>query len=319
MQLDPHVLAHLKAMQENGAPDMSKMSVEECRAAYRQQSELFGGPVREMARVVNTAAKGPRGEVPLRVYRPEGTPEKEAPALVYVHGGGWVIGDLDSHDKVCRQIAARAGCVVVSVDYALAPEHPAPAGADDVRTAVSWIFENAGALGLDRQRIGVGGDSAGGGLAAVAAIHCRNESLPLACQVLIYPGLDNRETAWAYPSRIENAQTPPLDRPMMDYFMAKVLPDKAIAGDWRISPITVTDSAGLAPALIISGSCDALHDENNLYAARLDHAGVPVVKRNFPGMIHGFIELAGVLPATIEALDLVATFLRERLAISPAG
>lgn len=224
-----------------------------------------------------------------------------------------MIGSIESHDRVCRQIAHRAGCAVVSIEYRLAPEHTAPAGAEDVIAAVRWIFDHAGDLGLHHERLGVGGDSAGGSLAAVAALSARDAGLPLRCQILIYPGTDNRDSAWFYPSRIANGDNQPLTRSVMDYFIANFLPDKSAAEDWRVSPLLAPDVAGVAPALVITGSCDVLHDEAVKYVARLSDADVAVIHRNFPGMIHGFIEMAGVLSATHLALDTIAFTLREYL------
>lgn len=314
MRFDPEIEMMFAKASEQPTPELSQMSMADARRGYCQQSAVYGGPVIDMAQVTDLAAAGPAGEIPLRLYRPHGVPETGAPALVYIHGGGWNIGSIESHDRVCRQIANRAGCTVVSVEYRLAPEHPAPAAAEDVIAAVQWICDHAAELGLDRDRLGVGGDSAGGGLTAVAALSARDADIPLRCQILIYPGLDNRDVAWSYPSRITYAAVPPLTRAMMEYFMAGFLPDKARAEDWRVSPLAADSVAGAAPALVITGGCDPLHDEALKYVARLSEAGVAVIHRHFPGMIHGFIEMAGVLTATNLALDTIAFVLRERLA-----
>lgn len=318
MRLDPEIQAMYARAAAHPEPSLDQLSVTDARRAYRDQGAMHGGPVIEMAQVTDLSAAGPAGPVPLRLYRPEGTPDAGSPGLIYIHGGGWVIGGIESHDRVCRQIAHRAGCAVVSVGYRLAPEHPAPVGPEDVIAAVRWIFDHADDLGLDRERLGVGGDSAGGSLSAVAALAARDAGLPLRCQILIYPGTDNRDRVWSYPSRIANADNPPLKRPVMDYFLANFLPDKALAEDWRVSPLLAADVSGVAPALVITGSCDVLHDEGVMYVARLAKADVAVTHRNFPGMIHGFIEMAGVLTATHVALDTIAFMLRERLAPSTA-
>lgn len=307
------VLKFFATLEEAGAPSFTELSIGEARTAYREQSRIFGGPTIEMATVEDLAADGPLGPIPLRHYRPHGLPQGPAPALIYIHGGGWVIGDLDTHDKICRQLAHRTGCAVVSVDYRLAPEHLAPASSHDVIAAFWWIVANASALDIDPERIAVGGDSAGGSLSAVVAIAARDADFPLCCQILIYPGTDNREMAWDYPSRIRNAAMPPLTREVMMYFLGVYLADEAIAADWRVSPLVVEEMAGLCPALVITAGCDVLYDEGTFYAERLEQAGVEVMRRTFPGMIHGFIELAGVFKETIEALDMIALMLRQRL------
>jgi len=312
MKLDPDVELLLEKMRESGEPSLDQLSIEDARRAYVQNSERLGGPVVDVALVQDVAASGPAGPIPLRLYRPHGLAAHDAPALIYIHGGGWVIGGIESHDKVCRQLADRAGCAVVSIDYRLAPEHPAPAGAVDAIAALQWIAEHADDLGLDRTRLAVGGDSAGGSLSAVTAISARDAGIELRAQILIYPGTDNRATAWQYPSRVHNAGFPPLTRPMMEYFLDKFLPDEAAAENWRVSPLLAASLEGVAPTLVITGGADVLHDEGLLYADRLDDAGVAVIRRNFPGMIHGFIEMSGVLTAAREALSTIAFYLRER-------
>jgi len=316
VELSPEVLKFFAIMKESGAPPINDLPYEEARAAYRRMSETFGGPTIEMAHVEDLAADGPLGPIALRRYRPHGIPEEGAPALIYIHGGGWVVGDLDSHDKVCRQLASRAGCAVIAVDYRLAPEHPAPASSNDVIAAFRWIVANASALGIDRDRIAVGGDSAGGCLSAVAAIAARDAGFPLCCQILIYPGIDMREMAWDYPSRIRNANVPPLTQEAMRYFVDAYLRDEALANDWRVSPLVVEDTAGLCPALVILAGFDPLIDEGGFYADRLEQAGVEVARRVFPSMIHGFIEMAGILPETSEAMDMIAQMLRQRFTSS---
>ncbi|MFC6777149.1 alpha/beta hydrolase [Methylobacterium gregans] len=261
MDLDRDAAAFLERIARRRTPPMSELPVSEARAMYRRQSRHFGGPTVEMASVADSAAVGPAGPIPLRLYRPQGLDPKQAPALVYLHGGGWVVGDLESHDKVCRQIAARAGIAVVAVDYRLAPEHPAPASAEDAVAALHWIAGEAAALGLDPARLAVGGDSAGGSLAAVAAIAARDSGLTLRGQVLIYPSTDNRLDPDLYPSRRRNAAVPPLTWAMVRYFHARHLPDPRLALDWHASPILVPDAAGLAPALLVGGARDVLHDE----------------------------------------------------------
>ncbi|WP_144098626.1 alpha/beta hydrolase [Croceicoccus sediminis] len=313
MELSPHVLKFFAILEEAGAPPLNELSYDEARQGYRRMSEMFGGPTIDMAHVEDFVAEGPVGPIPLRQYRPDGLPDADAPALIYLHGGGGVIGDLESHDKVCRQLACRAQCAVMAVDYRLAPEHPAPAPSNDVISAFRWIVANASTLGIDQDRIAVGGDSAGGCLSAVVAIAARDEGIPLRCQILIYPGLDLRESVWDYPSRVRNGNVPPLTLEAMRYFVDSYLNDVSVADDWRVSPIVAGDMAGLCPALVILAGFDPLLDEGGLYADRLEAAGVAVTRHVFPSMIHGFIELGGILPETDEALDMIAQTLRQRL------
>ena len=313
LDLDPEADAFLERMRQRKAPPLSELPVEAAREMYRRQSRHFGGERVEVAAVAERAAVGPVGAIPLRLYRSHGLVAGLSPTLVYLHGGGWVVGDLDSHDKLCRQIAALAGCVVVAVDYRLAPESPAPAAAEDAIAALFWIAGHSADLGIDPARLAVGGDSAGGSLAAVAAIAARDAGLALRGQVLIYPSTDNRRAVGRYPSRQRNAGVPPLTWDMVTYFLDQYLPDPRLAGDWRISPILVPETAGLAPALLVSGERDVLHDEGERYADRLDAGCVPVVRQTFPGMIHGFIELSGVISAASKALDLIAVWLRRQL------
>jgi acetyl esterase len=309
MTFDQDVLALFAAMRAANAPTIDTMPVREGRLMFAMQAGRLAGPVAEMADVRDLAAEGPAGAIPLRLYRPHGAPAEGAPLLLYFHGGGWVIGDLDTHDGLCRDIAARAACLVLAVDYRLAPEHPAPAAAEDAIAALRWTLAHATTLGADPARLAVGGDSAGGNLAAVAALTARDEGVKLRAQILIYPAVDLRAGMSLYPSQTTNAGVPPLTRPVMDWFMDKYLPAGAgetLAADWRLSPILAPDKAGLAPALIIVAENDALHDEGLAYADALEAAGVPVERLDVPGMIHGFIGMTGEIGAAGAAIDWIA-------------
>ena len=312
MQFDPEVVALFEAMKAQNPPPLPSLPPAEARAVYRARAQGNGGARIDMAEVRDLAAEGPAGPIPLRLYRPAGAPPRETPVLVYIHGGGWVIGDLDSHDAVCRAIAERAGCLVVAVDYRLSPEHPAPAAAEDCIAALRWVASHAGEWGGDPARLAVGGDSAGGSLSAVAAIAARDAGLPLRAQILIYPSTDNRRSAPPYRSRIANREVPPLLPDVLDWFMSQYLPDPALGEDWRQSPIAAADKGGLAPALVIVAERDPLHSEGLAYADALAAAGVAVSRLDIPGMIHGFITMRGVLSAADRGIAAIADELRLR-------
>ena len=312
MDFDTQVERLFEMMREANLPTMDEVSIAEGRAIYSAQPGRLGGRIVEMAAVEDRSAEGPTGPIPLRLYRPTGAPGKNAPLLVYYHGGGWVIGDLDTHDRVCRELAERAACLVAAVDYRLAPEHPAPAAAEDAVAALTYLHRHAEGLGADPDRFAVGGDSAGGNLAAVAALAARDAGLPLRAQILVYPATDLRRDADRYASIAEKAEVEPLTRATMDWFVDRYVPDAALADDWRVSPILAPDFGGLAPALVIVAEHDVLRDEGLVYADALDDAGVPVERIVMPGLIHGFFTMGGVLDASGVALDKVAAVLRER-------
>ncbi len=318
MEFDPDVLRYFDAVKALGLPPVSDLSPGEARALYREGGRRNGGPPREMAEVRDLAAPGPGGAIPLRLYRPRGAPERGAPALVFLHGGGWVIGDLDSHDGVCRRIADEAGCLVVAVDYRLAPEHPAPAAAEDATAALHWIAGHAHEIGADPARLAVGGDSAGGSLSAVAAIAASEMAVKLCCQILIYPSVDNRSAPPDYPSRAVNRGVPPLTPEVLAWFTGHYLPEPRLREDWRQSPIAAPDLSGLPPALVIVAERDPLHSEGLAYADALEAAGVEVRRHDVPGMIHGFITMGGVMAAAGPAFAAIAAELRARFAETPA-
>jgi acetyl esterase len=313
MSFDPEVDRLFHILRESGAPPLTALTVEQARFLYREKTAKFGGTAAPMAEVRDLKATGPQGDIPLRLYRPEGVAASSG-ALIYVHGGGWVIGGLDSHDKVCRGIAAKAPCRVVAVDYRLAPEHPFPAGLDDVIAALAWIAGHAQSLGIDKDRIAIGGDSAGGSMSAAACIDARSHGPRVSAQVLIYPSTDSTPEVREWPSRIQNAKVPPLTADDLKWFFTKYIPPGEIdRRDWRLSPLYAESLAGLPPALILTAQCDPLHDEGNAYAERLRASGVATVYRDFPGQIHGFIEYGGVLSAAETAMVEIAAFLRAHL------
>jgi acetyl esterase len=257
---------------------------------------------------------GPAGEIPIRIYRPaDGT----LPALVYFHGGGWVIGNLDSHDLVCRMLANRSGAVVISVDYRLAPEHKYPAAADDSYAATKWVADNASELDIDPNAIAVGGDSAGGNLAAVVSLMAKEKGGPkLAMQMLVYPVTDySFETA----SYTDNAEGYFLTRDAMVWFWDHYLNDRSEGSQPQASPLQATDLSGLPPAWVITAEYDPLRDEGEAYAEKLREAGVPVTVERYNGMIHGFFSMAWMLEVGERAVNEGSAALRQAFGTSPAG
>ena len=290
MGLDPQVRALLDQVTAMGAPAFHTLPVAEARQVSAAMAALQGEP-EPIARVENRGIPGPAGEIPVRIYTPGGG--GPLPVLVYYHGGGWVIGSLETHDGTCRSLANAAGCVVVSVDYRLAPEHKFPAAADDAYAAAAWVADHAAALGADAARLAVGGDSAGGNLAAVVALMSRDRSGPrLAYQLLVYPVTD---AACDTASYRENADGYFLTRDMMLWFWNHYLRSDSERRDPYHSPLRAPHVGGLPPALVITAEFDPLRDEGEAYAERLRAAGVPVRLTRYHGMVHGFFGLGAVL------------------------
>jgi acetyl esterase/lipase len=313
MTLDPQAAAVLERTVRANLPPYPQIGAPAARELYRETRGALAPSPPEVARVENLQASGPAGPIPVRLYRALGTADDEhLPVLVYFHGGGWTIGDLDTHDIVCREFANLARCAVASVDYRLAPEHKFPAAVEDAIAATHWIGSMAGTLGLDPARVAVGGDSAGGNLAAVVAITLRDAGgPPLAMQVLIYPATDmsaDRE------SHLKFAEGYLLTRESILWFVANYLRGPEDAVDWRASPLRVRDLAGVAPAYVVTAGFDPLRDEGQAYADRLHEAGVPVTYECFEGMIHGFVTMGGVIAAAHHAINRAAMGLRHAFA-----
>jgi len=252
---------------------------------------------------------GPAGDVRVRIYSPpsNGSPR---PILVYLHGGGFVVGSLDSHDGVCRALASRASMVVVSVDYRLAPEHPFPCGLEDAVAVTRWVIEHAASFLGDPKRVAVGGDSAGGNLATNVALECKNDPIPPAFQVLIYPATDASNSM---PSHREFGDGFFLTKESIAWFVASYLPKPEDRDHPRASPLFADDLEGAPPGLLITAGFDPLRDEGRAYAKRLQEAGVRIDLREYEGAIHGFVSMAGVLAIGSRALDDIATALRRAL------
>jgi acetyl esterase len=251
---------------------------------------------------------GPDGPVAVRLYTPEAAGPH--PVLVFVHGGGWVRGDLDTHDNVCRALCARAGCAVLSVDYRRAPEHPFPAALEDCYAALEWTAEHAGRLTLDPDRIAVGGDSAGGNLSAGLALMARDRDGPaLARQLLIYPAVASPELQ-SFDSYEENAFGYLLERPGIEWYYERYAPSPAQARNEYLAPLLASDLSGLPPATVVTAGFDPLRDEGIEYADRLAADGVDVEHRHYEGMIHAFVSLPEAMSAGDEALSAMAGDLR---------
>jgi acetyl esterase len=301
MPVDPQIQGILDALASLDAPDFAEQTPEQVREAYAAFSAAGAGEP-EVGSVEDRTIAGPAGDIPVRVYRPSagGT----AGGLVYYHGGGWVIGDLDSHDSLCRRFCAGAGVVVVSVDYRLAPEHPYPAATDDAWAALQWVHANAGDLGIDAERVAIGGDSAGGNLAALMALRARDEGGPaVALQVLIYPATD---LVMEHPSITANGEGYFLTHASMLWFAGHYLGaygEHGAATDAAVSPLRADRLAGVAPARVITAEFDPLRDEGDAYAARLADEGVEVEHDTNPGMIHGFFQMAPLAPSCSAAVD----------------
>jgi acetyl esterase len=293
-------------MIEKGVPPTHTLTPAQARAFYRDRRTFTQPEPPAMAQVRELRA----GEVPLRLYRPAGTSGSERlPVLVYFHGGGWTIGDLDTHDVLCRQLAQASGAAVVSVDYRLGPEQRFPAAVDDCVAATRWVRAQADALALDASRLAVGGDSAGGNLAAVVCLVLREGGEPLpAFQLLIYPATDMRAVA---PSHTSNGQGYLLTRDSIAYYRGHYLAEAAQWTDWRASPLLASDHRGLPPALVLTAGFDPLRDEGLQYANALSAAGVPAQYVCFERQIHGFITMGRLLEEANTAVELCAGALRR--------
>jgi acetyl esterase/lipase len=305
--LDVDAAAVYQAFQEAGRPAYETLTPQEARAYYLAARTVTNPEPAELAEVRQLAVPAPHGAISARIYRPTTSRLSNglAPVLVFFHGGGWVIGDLDSHDVVCRRLAYDGELVVISVDYRLAPEHKFPAAIEDAITATQWIADNATSLGIDATRLSVGGDSAGGNLAAVVALSARDGNGPaIAGQVLIYPATD---FAFEHPSHREPETSILLTHSVMRWFRDHYLNGAADIHDWRASPAKAKTLIGLPPAYVLTAGADPLRDEGNDYARRLAEAGVPVTHRTFPGQFHGFFTMGKLLQqANVAASDIGA-------------
>ena len=308
MALDPQARFLLDQLAAQGGLELQELTPKEARRAF--SALRLPIPAEPVAHVENRSIPGPAGAVPVRVYRSKGA-AAPAPGLVYFHGGGWVVGDLESHDNFCRALANRTHAVVVSVDYRLAPEHRCPAAAEDCYAATRWVAEHGAAIGVDGARIAVAGDSAGGNLAAVVALLARDRGGPsLRHQVLIYPVADHD---FETPSYRDNATGYLLTRASMQWFWSHYAPDEAQRSEAHASPLRAEKLVGLPPATVITAEYDPLRDEGEAYAARLREAGVATVATRYDGQVHGFVSLFEVFDQGKVATEQIAAALRAAL------
>ncbi len=311
MTLDPQVQVLLEQIAAAGRPPRFAIPLEEARALSIANAAALNGQPEAVKHVEDKMIPGPGSDIPVRVYTPEGT--GPFPALVFFHGGGWVLSNLDTHDGICRQLANKGGCVVVNVDYRLAPEHKFPAAPEDCFAATEWVANNASSLNVDPKRIAVGGDSAGGNLATVVALMAHEHGGPaLVYQLLIYPVTDYHTPGTR--SYVEKSEGYNLSRDDMVWFWGQYLSDEAEAYHPYASPLRAESLRGLPPAFIITAEHDPLRDEGEAYAARLQAEGVTTVLKRFPGVIHGFFNMSGVIDLGKQAIADAGAALREAFA-----
>lgn len=304
--LTPRMAGVLERIRRAARPAFHTLGVPQARVAYQMGAEVLDPPRAPLPRVEDCTLPAFDGaRLPARLYAP--STEPGLPAMLYLHGGGFTIGNLETHDSLCRQIALRSGAAVLALDYRLAPEHPFPCAVDDSWAALHWLHAHAASLGLDASRLAVGGDSAGGTLAAVTALHARDSGLSLAAQILITPGT----TAHAdTPSHRLFAEGFLLDAASIGWFFDQYIPHSR-RGDWRFAPLNADDVAGVAPACVILAECDPLVDEGLAYADKLRAAGVPVELELYRGLTHDFIKMARMLPEASAAQAVIAEALRR--------
>lgn len=308
--LHPDAEKLLELIRAAGRPPFETLSPAEARQAYSASRAVLQPPPDEVAEVRDVSIPGPAGPLTLRLYRGMGASDARAlPCLLYLHGGGWVLGDLESHDGVCRRLANLAGCRVIAVDYRLAPEHRFPAAVEDSAAALAWTAGHAAELGVDPARIAVGGDSAGGNLAAVLALMGRDGAAPAsAFQLLLYPAVDLAAESGSYARITEGV---PLTAATMRYFVEHYAPDAGQRGDWRASPLRAASLEGTPPALVLTVGHDPLADEGRAYAERLEAEGVRVAALHLSDHVHGLLTMGRVVGAGDPVLHYAAAALRD--------
>ena len=299
----------VERMARAGHPTLDQLSPDEAKASYEKGAGVLEVPKPELARIEDFTIVARDGfAIPARLYAPS---SDVLPVLVYFHGGGFTVGNIRTHDTLCRVLSGKSGCAVVSVDYRLAPAHKFPTASDDAWDAFQFVATQGASLGLDGSRLAVGGDSAGGTLAAVCAIMARDAGLPLALQMLIYPGMTAHQDTASH-QRFEHG--PLLTKAMIDFFFAQYVRTPADRDDWRFAPLLADDVDGVAPAWIGLAECDPVVDEGIAYADKLRAAGVQVDLEIYRGVIHEFIKMGRALPEALQAQGDAARALKEALA-----
>jgi acetyl esterase len=307
--LDPDAAAVFKAFQEAGRPAYETLTAPEARDYYMQARVIANPEPPELLSAEPLSIPAPHGTIPARIYTPKKLRKKDglAPCLVFFHGGGWVIGNLETHDVVCRKLADEGELIVISVDYRLAPEHKFPAAVEDAIAATAWVAASAKQLGIDTSRLIVGGDSAGGNLAAVVSLAARETGPKIAGQMLVYPATDFSRK---HPSHSEPETSILLTHTVITWFMNHYLAGADI-NDWRASPARAKTLADLPPAYVLTAGADPLRDEGDEYAVRLKQAGVAVTYRHFPGQFHGFFTMGKLLNQANIAVSEIAKWLKS--------
>ena len=306
MKLDPALAEILASLDPSAETPVEEMTPEDARRVWKEEMAAVAGPPLPVKSVSTHEAPGPAGALAVRLYEPEGADGRVLPILVYYHGGGWIRGDLDTHDDVCRYLCHRAGCLVASVDYRLAPEHRFPAALEDCDAATRWVAENAARLGADPARLAIGGDSAGGNIACGVTLKARDRGGPaIAFQLLIYPATDlagETESKRLYSSGyLLNS---------MPFYVASYLGPEGDAAAPLASPLQALDLSNLPPAFVMTAGFDPLRDEGEAYARRLEAAGVAVDYRCHESMIHGFVSITGLIENAETGLADAAAALR---------
>ncbi len=313
--LHPQIVNALEAMKNLGLRPIEAMNPVEARAQMEATSQSRKAEALPVARIEERDIPGPAGPIRVRFYWPNAPRNANGPvpAIAYYHGGGHVIGSLDTHDLIARNLCAGAGALVASVDYRMGPEHRFPAAVEDSFAALEWLHGNAADLGADPSRLGVHGDSAGANLAAVVALMARDGGGPrLRLQSLVYPVADYTLSHPSYEKFAEGYGL--LTRAAMVWFQGHYLRSPADAEDWRASPIKAASLAGVAPAIVVTAECDVLHDDGERYAEALRRAGVAVEYREFAGMIHGFFGMVPIIDDAMNAQRVVAAAFKQAFA-----
>jgi acetyl esterase len=305
MSLDPQTQLVLAQLAAAGAPPLETLSPEQARAIFTMPQ----GEVEPVGKVEDRTIPGPASEIPVRVYYPKEIQDR-CPALVFYHGGGWVVGNIETHDNICRALTNIANCVTISVDYRLAPEHKFPAAVDDSYAAVQYVYDHAEEFQADRKRIAIGGDSAGGNLAAVVAHLAKEKKAPEICfQLLIYPSTNMGGEPTA--SMVENAEGYFLEKGTMEWFRDCYINGEEDKLNPLVSPSLNEDFTGLPPALVITAEYDPLRDEGEDYAKKLAAAGVEVELVRYDGTIHGFVSMAVIIESGKAALEKAGDALKK--------